>query len=433
MATLPNYFIDAGGNPFQSALSEGMKFGATMQDLQAAQLQRQQQQQAAALKLQQDQQALAAQEVEQQRRIGIQQRLSTKRPQDYNRLDTIDLMSLYDKDTQSAAKSIFEQLPEEGRKQQVKTLGGIASAIRGGNVDAAKQLMQQQIDANKEVDPEEAQQYTNLLQTLEKNPDTVFQTMIPLLSVAGKEGQEALTSILGAEKTGAETRKLAAEGVIKEAESKFAPQMAQATYQKLLTDTEVAKQNARVNAMNAQISRESNNLKRQELELKVQEARQKMDSTIREKAAEIDTARTSMDNMLNTADRILSTPKSVVGSAAGPVSSRIPTTTQSTADFEALVETLGSQAFMAQIPNLKGMGALSNAEGEKLQAALQNFSLKQSPEQLLRNVKEAQRLILKARTTLANRYGVEENLPDRPAMPTNVAPAAGQRNVTVDY
>lgn len=433
MATVPNYFIDAGGNPFQSALSEGMKFGATMQDLQAAQLQRQQQQQAAALKLQQDQQILAAQEAERQRRIGIQQRLATKRPQDYNRLDTIDLMSLYDKDTQSAAKSIFEQLPEEGRKQQVKTIGGIASAIRGGNVDAAKQLMQQQIEANKEVDPQESQQYQTLLQTLEQNPDAVFPSMVQLLSVAGKEGQDALSSILGAEKTGAETRKLAAEGVIKEAEAKFAPQMAQATYQKLLTDTEVAKQNARINAMNAQISREGNDLKRQELQLKVQEARQKMDSTIREKSAEIDTARTSMDNMLNTADRIVNTPLSVVGAAAGPVSAKIPTTRQSTADFEALVETLGSQAFMAQIPNLKGMGALSNAEGEKLQAALQNFSLKQSPEQLLRNVKEAQRLILKARSTLANRYGVEENLPDRPAMPTNVAPAAGQRNVTVDY
>jgi hypothetical protein len=225
--------------------------------------------------------------------------------------------------------------------------------------------------------------------------------MVQLLSVAGKEGQDALTSILGAEKTGAETRKLAAEGVIKEAEAKFAPQMAQATYQKLLTDTEVAKQNARINAMNAQISREGNDLKRQELQLKVQETRQKMDSTIREKAAEIDTARTSMDNMLNTADRIVNTPLSVVGAAAGPVSAKIPTTRQSTADFEALVETLGSQAFMAQIPNLKGLGALSNAEGEKLQAALQNFSLKQSPEQLLRNVKEAQRLI-RCRITCMN-------------------------------
>lgn len=426
MATVPNYIIDSGGNPFQSALAEGMKFGATMQDYQTAQLQRQQQQQQTALQLQQQQQALAAQEAERQRRVGIQQRLANKPADKLTYLDSIDLMSLYDKDTQSNAKALFEKLPESGRRQQVKTLGGIASAIRGGNVDAAKQLIQQQIDANKEKDPSEAQQYQTLLQNLQKDPNSVFTSMIPLLSVAGKEGQDALASILGAEKTGVETQ-------IKQTEAKFAPQMAQATYQKLLTDTDVAKQNARVNAMNAQISRESNDLKRQELQLKVQEARQKMDSTIREKAAEIDTARTSMDNMLNTADRILATPKSVVGSAAGPLSSKIPTATQSTADFEALVETLGSQAFMAQIPNLKGMGALSNAEGEKLQAALQNFSLKQSPEQLLRNVKEAQRLILKARSTLANRYGVEENLPDRPAMPTNVAPSAGQRNITVDY
>ena len=209
MATLPNYFIDAGGNPFQSALSEGIKFGATMQDYQDAQVKRQQQQQQAALKLQQDQQALAAQEAERQRRIGIQQRLANKPASQFTALDQLDLMLLYPPDVQKNGQKIFEQLPEDGRKQQVKTLGGIASAIRGGNVDAAKQLMQQQIDANKEKDPAEAQQYQTLMQNLEKDPNAVFTSMIPLLSVAGKEGQDALTSILGAEKTGMEIKEIA--------------------------------------------------------------------------------------------------------------------------------------------------------------------------------------------------------------------------------
>jgi len=136
---------------------------------------------------------------------------------------------------------------------------------------------------------------------------------------------------------------------------------------------------------------------------------------VREKVAEVENARATMDNMLNTADRILKTPKSVVGSAAGPVSARMPTISQDTADFEELVTTLGSQSFLAQIPNIKGMGALSNAEGEKLQAALQNFSLRQSPERLLENVREAQRLIMKGRSTLAKRTGMPDSIPDTPA------------------
>ena len=62
-----------------------------------------------------------------------------------------------------------------------------------------------------------------------------------------------------------------------------------------------------------------------------------------------------------------------------------------------MVENLDAQSFMAMIPQMKGTGALSDAEGKKLAASLQNFSLKQSPEQLMSSVKEAQRLMLKAR------------------------------------
>jgi GH24 family phage-related lysozyme (muramidase) len=61
-----------------------------------------------------------------------------------------------------------------------------------------------------------------------------------------------------------------------------------------------------------------------------------------------------------------------------------------------MIDTLGSQAFLSQIPNIKGMGQLSNAEGEKLQAALQNFTRKQSEKQFRDNLAEANRLLTKA-------------------------------------
>jgi hypothetical protein len=200
MATLPNYLIGGGtpaANPFQSALTEGMRFGATMQNFQDAQIKRQ----LTAAKLQSEQQEIAGNLARQQKNIAVQERLSKIPSDKWTNIDAIEYMTLFDKDTQSNAKAIFEQLPKEGQKQQVKTLGGIASAIRGGNVDVAKQIMQQQIEANKEVDPAEAQQYQTLLQTLEKNPDAVFPSMVQLLGFSGEEGQKALTSILGAEKT----------------------------------------------------------------------------------------------------------------------------------------------------------------------------------------------------------------------------------------
>lgn len=190
---------------------------------------------------------------------------------------------------------------------------------------------------------------------------------------------------------------------------------------KIQEDIKIAKQNAQIAALNAQIAREGNTIKSQENQLKLREMIDKRDSAVREKVGEVESARADMDNFLNTADRILATPKNIVGSAAGPVSARMPTLTQGTADFEALVETLGSQAFMAQIPKMKGTGALSEGEGKKLQSSLQNLSLTQSPERLLENVKEAQRLILKARSTLSKKAGLPDSVPDTPAVQT--APA----------
>jgi hypothetical protein len=58
---------------------------------------------------------------------------------------------------------------------------------------------------------------------------------------------------------------------------------------------------------------------------------------------------------------------------------------------------------------------LSDAEGKKLAAALQSFSLRQSPEQLLSNVKEAQRIMLDSRKRLASKYGVPDTVPNTPA------------------
>jgi hypothetical protein len=93
----------------------------------------------------------------------------------------------------------------------------------------------------------------------------------------------------------------------------------------------------------------------------------------------------------------------------------LPTTNQDVADFEALVEALSSQAFIAQIPKIKGTGSLSEKEGDKLQASLQTLSLKQSPARLIENVTEAVRLLTKVRENISLKYGVQAPPLDVPA------------------
>jgi hypothetical protein len=166
--------------------------------------------------------------------------------------------------------------------------------------------------------------------------------------------------------------------------------------------------------LQAQLTKEDQALKRQELQAKIDEAKRKQSTELQQKVADVEGARFNIDNMLNTADRIMQNPE--LNSVIGTIQGRMPVLLNDQAqDAVALIETLGSQAFLSQIPNVKGMGALSNAEGEKLQNAFQNLGRVQSEKQFKENLKEAQRLLLKARQNVSTRYGVPETVPDTPA------------------
>lgn len=322
-----------------------------------------------------------------------------------------------------AFKQSWDMMKEGQRDQEF--LAGVQAfgAINAGSPQVAATLLDERIAA-KENSGQDASKLKLMRTALDQNPQAVAgQLGLVLSSIDPDKWSKMTTELRAAQKAPAELTEAQAKAQKAAVDARFAESNAVIDLQKkgwditkIQEDIKIAKENNRIAALNAAISREGNNIKRQEMGLKLQEMKDKRDEAVRGKAADLESARGSMDNMLNTADRILQTPIGVVESAAGPVSSRLPTTNQDTADFEELVTTLGSQSFLAQIPNIKGMGALSNAEGEKLQAALQNFSLRQSPARLMENVREAQRLILKARKNMAERHGVPEVRPDTPAV-----------------
>lgn len=326
-------------------------------------------------------------------------------------------------------KRTYDVLNTEQQQSRLGQATQVYTALQAGKPEIAQQLLTDQATAYRNSGMErEAKTLEDLGQLIKTSPETAkTSTGLFLASAMGPDKfTETFTKLQteqrAAEKAPYELTEAQAKAQKAAVDAKFAESNAALDLQKkgwditkIQEDIKIAKENSRIAALNATISREGNALKKQELGLKLEEMVQKRDEAVRTKAADVESARSNMDNMLNTADRILKTPIGVVESAAGPISSRMPTLSEDTADFEALVDTLGSQAFLAQIPNIKGMGALSNAEGEKLQAALQNFNLKQSPKRLMENVREAQRLILKARKNVAERYGVPEKVPDTPA------------------
>lgn len=330
-------------------------------------------------------------------------------------------------------KRTYDVLSAEQKDARINQASKVYAAMQAKKPEIAQQLLLEQAAAARnagmeqdakaaeavaelvKLSPETAETSTGLFLASAMGPDKFAETFTKLQG----ERRESELQPSKLTESQAKAQKAAVEAKFAESGAVLDLQKKGWDITKIQEDIKIAKQNASIAALNAQIAREGNQIKREENQLKLQDLVQKRDEAVRAKAADLESARTNMDNMLNTADRILKTPIGVIGSAAGPVSSRMPTLSQDTADFEALVETLGSQSFLAQIPNIKGMGALSNAEGEKLQAALQNFSLKQSPERLLENVKEAQRLVMKARKNMTARSGLPETIPDTPAVSTS--------------
>jgi hypothetical protein len=223
------------------------------------------------------------------------------------------------------------------------------------------------------------------------------------------------TAANATEKAAADAKLATAQAAKAAVEAKYADQLAALGIRKTESDITIAKENARIAALNATLTRETNNLKRQELQQKIDESKEKRDAADREQKASLVTQTADIDNFLNTATRVINTPRNIIESATGPVASRLPTLSADVADFESLVETLGSQAFIAQIPKIKGTGNLTEKEGDKLQASLQNLSLKQSPDRLIENVKEAMRLLEKSRTNITARSGLTPIAKDVPA------------------
>lgn len=323
----------------------------------------------------------------------------------------------------------------EQQRNRISQMSDVYATLESGNIDVAKQILETQAQAAENSGDERgAKAARALISTIELNPATARTSVgLRLASAMGPEKfTETFTKLQSERREAAidpstlslaqaKAKKAAVAANFAESEAAVDLQKKGWDIYKIQEDTKIAKENSRIAAIAAVIKREQNDLKKQELQQKLDDMKLKRDAAVREKVAAVESANANIDNMLNTADRILQTPAGVIGDATGPIESRLPTFDEDVADFEALIETIDAQAFLAQIPNITGMGALSDAEGKKLAAALQNFSLKQSSGRLMENVREAQRLLLKARTNISNKHGIPESIPDTPAAETSPA------------
>jgi hypothetical protein len=104
----------------------------------------------------------------------------------------------------------------------------------------------------------------------------------------------------------------------------------------------------------------------------------------------------SFDSALDTLGRIANHPgKSSAVGFGGTTASMIPGT--NAAGFASQLETFKAQVFLPQVQNLKGMGALSDAEGKRLTAAIGALDQKMKPAEFDAQLKIIENDLRKAR------------------------------------
>jgi hypothetical protein len=428
-----NYSIDVG-SPFISAL-KGYELGMGIETKRQQML---------------GQQQLAQQQMLRQQEIDMAlEKVRGPNPtaEDYRRLEI-----LLPPDQAKSIRESLAQRTDVQNQQALRSSGRIFAAFRAGRPDIAIDFIDQEIATQRNAGNEAGAKSLETWRDVAKNSEEgAKQTQdffgfviseIPggdkIIESSIKISQEAREAAMAPEKL-AEQRAKAIEAGIK---ANFATakavqdlNLSAAQIQNYASTQEIARENLKIAKLNADLKREENVLKRSELQQRLDQAQLDRDEKVRKTVADANTAFGNFDNFLNTADRALAgwgrtkdgkvdpkKPSATVRAATGPLDVMFPTVQPDVANFEELIETLKGQAFLAQVEKMKGLGALSDKEGDALRASLTNLSLRQSPEQLAQNLLEAQRLILKARDATAKKYGVGA-APDRPAGPGGAAPA----------
>lgn len=167
--------------------------------------------------------------------------------------------------------------------------------------------------------------------------------------------------------------------------------------------------------LDRQIARETNQIKLEELKQKQLDVRSKADSARADRQAAAQGAVDTFSTALDSLSEIESSPglKKAVGfNSAFPT---VPGT--DAANFEARLDTFKAQTFLPMVASLKGMGALSDAEGKKLSDAVGALSPKMSEDAFRSSIG-------KIRTQLENKLGTVKRQFDyqEPAAPQQALP-----------
>jgi hypothetical protein len=193
-----NYMIPQA-DPFAGVL-QGLKLGATMQDIEA-----QRAQQVAAAQL-------AQQKAEQQRLAQEAMSAYLTKPSAERTLDdTRGLIRFLPADQVKNLIDIDSRLSEEERRNKVLLAGQVGSALRLGKPDVALNLIRPYAEA--ETDPRKKQGHQLMMAAIEKGPEAALEMLRLTTTALGKDYESAAKAMFGAAEVQGRTISSAADKV----------------------------------------------------------------------------------------------------------------------------------------------------------------------------------------------------------------------------
>lgn len=158
--------------------------------------------------------------------------------------------------------------------------------------------------------------------------------------------------------------------------------------------------------LDRKIAQETNLVKLDEYKAKQQEARSKAEQAKADKAAAAQGAVDTFSTALSSLDEITKSPG--LSKAVG-IRSALPTIPGSdAANFEARLDTFKAQTFLPMVSSLKGMGALSDAEGKKLSDAVGALSPKMSESEFRKSAEKIRSDLEGKLNTVKKQYNYQE-------------------------
>lgn len=338
----------------------------------------------------------------------------------------------------------YDALGAEQQKAKVNMASQAYSSLLAGDNDTAASLLRGYGEAYRNSGmTQDADAADHMAELIRLHPETAKTTAgIYLASAMGPEKFQETFSKLESERrerdlepsklteAQANARAAATKANFAESEAVMDLQKKGWDIYKIQEDVKIARENNRIAAMKAGIDKETNDLKKQELQDKLKDAQLARDQAVRDRSVAIETTRGTIDNSLSTIDRVLNNRSlndvlgSLEGGWAGAVKNVLSDEAQNAI---ADIETIQSQTFLTQLQKLKdasstgasGLGALSEKEGERLINGIQSLNRKQGEKQFTDNLKEVQRLLLKTRKNITNKFGVPDTIPDTPNVQTS--------------